>query len=221
MMDDSGDLTIGTESASRVPAPFVRSSCRTRDEVRCEACQQRRTRRGLSVAVDQLAAMERTGRAGPTSASRPASNFWAEAPRPIRPDRRPCGRRACATYMGFSIRSFWPPISSPRSSARSPGAIEEAGRSRGNAHDDPEFRSSSDSRISTSWSRPSWPTMSGHPPLRDAEGDVAIRVGSTMLFLRTAADGEEVIIFAAVVHDVAGRSRATEVLNDLNVEAAG
>ena len=27
------------------------------------------------------------------------------------------------------------------------------------------------------------------------------------------------IIFAAVVHDVAGRSRATEVLNDLNVEA--
>ena len=40
-----------------------------------------------------------------------------------------------------------------------------------------------------------------------------------MLFLRTAADGQEVLIFAAVVHDVAGRSRATEVLNDLNVEA--
>jgi hypothetical protein len=30
-----------------------------------------------------------------------------------------------------------------------------------------------------------------------------------------------VIVFAAVVHDVAGRSRAAEVLNDLNVEAAG
>jgi hypothetical protein len=27
------------------------------------------------------------------------------------------------------------------------------------------------------------------------------------------------VIFAAVVHDVAGRSRAAEVLNDLNVEA--
>ena len=27
------------------------------------------------------------------------------------------------------------------------------------------------------------------------------------------------MIFAAVVHDVAGRSRAAEVLNDLNVEA--
>jgi hypothetical protein len=40
-----------------------------------------------------------------------------------------------------------------------------------------------------------------------------------MLFLRTAPDGQEVIVFAAVVHDVSGRSRAAEVLNDLNVEA--
>jgi hypothetical protein len=61
--------------------------------------------------------------------------------------------------------------------------------------------------------------MYGHPPLRDADGDVAIRVGSTMLFLRTSPDGQEVVVFAAVVHDVAGRSRAAEVLNDLNVEA--
>jgi hypothetical protein len=61
--------------------------------------------------------------------------------------------------------------------------------------------------------------MYGHQPIRDAEGDVAIRVGSTMLFLRTSQDGQEVVVFAAVVHDVAGRSRAAEVLNDLNVEA--
>ena len=61
--------------------------------------------------------------------------------------------------------------------------------------------------------------MFGYPPIRDAEGDIAIRVGSTMLFLRAAPDGQEVIVFAAVVHDVAGRSRAAEVLNDLNVEA--
>jgi len=59
----------------------------------------------------------------------------------------------------------------------------------------------------------------GYPPIRDADGDVAIRVGSTMLFLRTSADGQEVVLFAPVVHDIAGRSRATEVLNDLNVEA--
>ncbi|MFP5283119.1 MAG: T3SS (YopN, CesT) and YbjN peptide-binding chaperone 1, partial [Actinomycetes bacterium] len=61
--------------------------------------------------------------------------------------------------------------------------------------------------------------MHGYPPMRDAEGDVAIRVGSTMIFLRTPADGQEIVVFAAVVHDVVGRSRAAEVLNDLNVEA--
>jgi hypothetical protein len=59
----------------------------------------------------------------------------------------------------------------------------------------------------------------GHTPIRDEEGDVAIRVGSTMIFLRTASDAQEVVVFAAVVHDVEGRSRAAEVLNDLNVEA--
>ena len=59
----------------------------------------------------------------------------------------------------------------------------------------------------------------GHRPIRDDEGDVVIRVGSTMVFLRTSTDAREVILFAAVVHDVAGRSRATEVLNDLNIEA--
>ena len=61
--------------------------------------------------------------------------------------------------------------------------------------------------------------MFGHRPIRDAEGDIAIRVGSTMLFLRVSADGWEIVVFATVVHDVSGRSRATEVLNDLNVDA--
>jgi len=59
----------------------------------------------------------------------------------------------------------------------------------------------------------------GHPPMRTADGDVAIRSGSTVVFLRSTPDGEELIVFAALVHDVDGRSRACEVLNDLNVEA--
>ena len=60
----------------------------------------------------------------------------------------------------------------------------------------------------------------GHPPIRDEEGDIVIRVGSTLVFLRTAADAQDVVLFSAVVHDIAGgRSRATEVLNDLNVES--
>lgn len=59
----------------------------------------------------------------------------------------------------------------------------------------------------------------GHPPLRDGQGDVALRVGSTMLFLRSTPDYQELVLFAVLVHDVAGRSRACEVLNDLNTES--
>ncbi len=59
----------------------------------------------------------------------------------------------------------------------------------------------------------------GHPPLRNEQGDVAIRVGSAILFLRSSEDASELILFSPLVHDVNGRSRACEVLNDLNVES--
>lgn len=59
----------------------------------------------------------------------------------------------------------------------------------------------------------------GHPPMRNEQGDVAIRVGSTVVFLRSTPDAAELVLFSALVHDVAGRSRAAEVLNDLNVES--
>lgn len=59
----------------------------------------------------------------------------------------------------------------------------------------------------------------GHPPLRTVQGDVAIRVGSTMVLCRSTPDGAELVLFSPLVHDVVGRSRACEVLNDLNVES--
>ncbi|MFV0428463.1 MAG: T3SS (YopN, CesT) and YbjN peptide-binding chaperone 1 [Arachnia sp.] len=59
----------------------------------------------------------------------------------------------------------------------------------------------------------------GHPPLRNERGEVAIRVGSTVIFLRSTPDFQELVLFAAIVHDVSGRSRACEVLNDLNTES--
>ena len=58
----------------------------------------------------------------------------------------------------------------------------------------------------------------GRPALRNAQGDVAIRVGSTVVFCRSTPDIRELVLFAALVHDVSGRSRACEVLNDLNVQ---
>lgn len=61
-------------------------------------------------------------------------------------------------------------------------------------------------------------SMFGRPALRNAQGDVAIRVGSTVIFCRSTPDCQELLLFAALVHDVSGRSRACEVLNDLNVD---
>ncbi|RRD50117.1 T3SS (YopN, CesT) and YbjN peptide-binding chaperone 1 [Arachnia propionica] len=61
--------------------------------------------------------------------------------------------------------------------------------------------------------------MFGQPALRNAQGDVAIRVGSTVVFCRSTPDFRELVLFAPLVHDVSGRSRACEVLNDLNVES--
>ncbi|MDA8438355.1 MAG: YbjN domain-containing protein [Propionibacterium sp.] len=61
--------------------------------------------------------------------------------------------------------------------------------------------------------------MFGHQPFRDSEGDIAIRVGSTVVFVRVTPDAQEVIVFSVLVHDVDGRSRAAEILNDLNAES--
>ncbi|WP_296137832.1 T3SS (YopN, CesT) and YbjN peptide-binding chaperone 1 [uncultured Tessaracoccus sp.] len=58
----------------------------------------------------------------------------------------------------------------------------------------------------------------GHPALRNPDGEVAIRLGTAMLFLRSTPDADEIMLFSPLVHDVSGRSRACEVLNDLNVE---
>lgn len=59
----------------------------------------------------------------------------------------------------------------------------------------------------------------GSPAMRDDDGTFAVRVGSTMLFVRIPSDCREVRLFSVVVHDIAGRSRAAEVLNDVNAHA--
>jgi len=59
----------------------------------------------------------------------------------------------------------------------------------------------------------------GYEPLTDTDGDFAIRVGSAMVFVRCTPDAHEVIVFSPVVHELEGRSRAMEVLSDLNAEA--
>lgn len=59
----------------------------------------------------------------------------------------------------------------------------------------------------------------GHAPVPDEQGDYGIRVGSTMVFVRASTDVRDVLIFSSVVHDIEGRSRAMEVISDLNTES--
>jgi hypothetical protein len=221
VMDDSADLTIGTESGSSDPAPFVRFSCPMRDRVRCEAASNAVLGEDFQLATNQLAAMERLGWLPPsTDPPHPTSNFWVEAPQEESDRIAALAVGALRDVYGVQHPIFLAPDQLAEVLHPVTGPLETtAGELALLRHDDLESHLARDRSHLDRLVEAELAEMFGHPPLRDSEGDVAIRVGSTMLFLRTAADGQEVLIFAAVVHDVAGRSRATEVLNDLNVEA--
>jgi len=79
MIDDSGDLTIGTESESEDPAPYITLTSPARDRVRCEAASNAVLGEDFQLGVEQLAAMERCGWNPPAVDGAGAStNFWVE-----------------------------------------------------------------------------------------------------------------------------------------------
>ena len=230
MIDDSADLTIGTESEGNGPPPFVRLSSPRQGVIRCEAASNAALGDDFQLSAELVGAMERLGwqpaSAGedqaPASQSTQASaNFWIELPQ-VESDRvSELAVAALRDVYGVQHPVFLAPDQLAEVLQPAPPLIET----------DPPIKVLELERADLTPTMPrdqqhlndlvdaELAEMYGHRPIRDAEGDVAIRVGSTMLFLRTSRDGQEVVIFAAVVHDVAGRSRAAEVLNDLNVEA--
>jgi hypothetical protein len=229
MIDDSADLTIGTES-SNDPAPFVRLSSPRRDVIRCEAASNAVLGDDFQLSSELSARMERLGWQAPVldgehtpaaEAPQLTANFWVELAQ-VESDRiSELVVSALRDVYGVQHPIFLAPdqlaeVLQParRQSRRSASVkvleLQRADLTPAMPRDQQHLNDLVDAELAE---------MYGHRPIRDAEGDVAIRVGSTMLFLRTSRDGREVVIFAAVVHDVAGRSRAAEVLNDLNVEA--
>ena len=217
VIDDSADLRIGTESVSDGTAPLVTFSSPAPNLVRAEAASNAVLGHTFRLSPRQLAEMERLGWRPPTSEPpRPTANFWAEhdqehsdllsqlavaALRDVYGVQHPVF--LSPDHLAEVLQPSPPPLASPaHGSVPASGATVPGSQEHLNDLVDEELSE-----------------MFGHRPIRDSEGDIAIRVGSTMLFLRTTADGREVVVFAAVVHDVEGRSRATEVLNDLNVDA--
>jgi hypothetical protein len=230
MIDDSADLTIGTESEGDGPPPFVRLSSPRRDVVRCEAASNAALGEDFQLSPELLVRMEELGWEPPTvggehssaaDVSQQEANFWVELPQ-VESDRiSELAVSALRDVYGVQHPIFLAPDQLAEVLQPAPPPIEadaavkvleleRADLTPTMPRDQQHLNDLVDAELAE---------MYGHRPIRDAEGDVAIRVGSTMLFLRTSRDGQEVVIFAAVVHDVAGRSRAAEVLNDLNVEA--
>ena len=221
LIDSSGDLTISSGSvddvsrpSAHVGSPLLRFSCANGDLVRCVAAGNASLASDFQLTASQQEAMEQIGWQ-PSDRSAEPGDYWAERRQDESDQLSELAVAALRDVYGVQHPIFLAPDQLAEVLHPSPTPIEETptlngGRPTPGQPDRRQLNTLVDAELST---------MFGHTPMRDAEGDVAIRVGSTMLFLRTAADGQEIMLFAAVVHDVSGRSRAAEVLNDLNVEA--
>jgi len=56
----------------------------------------------------------------------------------------------------------------------------------------------------------------GHPPQKDDDGDIPVSRGSALVFVRVRRDTPVVEVFAPLVRAISGRTRAAEVVADLN-----
>ncbi|GAB3713800.1 T3SS (YopN, CesT) and YbjN peptide-binding chaperone 1 [Mariniluteicoccus flavus] len=216
VMDDTSDLTIGSVATSAETVPFVRFHSISRDVVRAEAASNGVLGEDYQLGSAQLDQLEKQGWHPPTSEGpRPTPNFWFED------DQEDSDRLARLTVEALrDVYGIQHPV------FLAPDQLAEILQPRdepleGYSEFDPEDIVATvpvnhehlDDMIEAELAE-----MFGHQPLRDTEGDFAIRVGSTMLFLRTTADHREIIVFACLVNDVEGRSRAMEILSDLNTE---
>lgn len=217
VIDDSADFTIGCAVVDDRSVPYVTFTAVDRTTIRALASSNANLGESYQLGAGQLAQLQRLGWHPPTeSGPRPTTDFWMEM------DQEASDRLAAATVgalrdvFGVQHPVFLDPGDLAEVLTPRPGPI--AAPSEFDAEDVvatmPTGRDHLDGMVAAELTQ-----MFGHAPLRDQEGDIGLRVGSAMLFLRVSTDGRELILFSVLVHDVAGRSRAAEVLNDLNAEA--
>ncbi len=219
MIDESGDLTIGTVADSGGPPPFVSFASDAaesdgRPQIRSEAASNANLGDTFQLAPAQLHAMEELGWQSPTAEPGGSSNFWVTRSQEESDEISRLAVGALRDVYGVLHPVFLAPSQLAEVLTSRPSEVEAADLPESVVALLPGSREHLDELIDAELT-----DLLGHPPIRDSEGDVAIRVGSTMVFLRSAGDGREIIVFSTVVHEVDGRSRASEVLNDLNSEA--
>ena len=226
VIDDTADLTISTTSGGNGPQPFVTLSSPRPGVIRCEAAGNAVLGADFQLSVERLTTMEELGWQPPTvegeeGSRRPTANFWIELPQAASDRMSELAVSALRDIYGVQHPVFLAPdkLAEALQPAQPPIETDTAIRVERLEQPDLEPTMPRNQQHLNDLVDAELAEIYGRPPIRDADGDVAIRVGSTMLFMRTSTDGQEIVLFAPVVHDVAGRSRATEVLNDLNVEA--
>lgn len=226
VVDDGSVLTVGTLSGEDERSPWISFAVGARPSreqdpvVHMEAASNASLGDGFQLVASQLDQLEQLGWQPPTSEGpHPTSNFFVDH---VQDDCTGLAALAVATLRdvyGVQHPVFLAPdhlaeILSPdpaRMEVPEPaGVLDE--------HDAVAQMPGSREQLDR-WVALELTQMFGHEPIRDAEGDYTIRVGSTMVFVRTAPDAREVVLFSALVHDLEGRSRAAEVLNDLNSES--
>ncbi len=217
-MDAGATLRIGSMATEQEgTSPFVLFRCLPNERLVAEAAGNAALSEEFQLAPHQLEALEELGWNPPNvDSSHPCENYWMPGDQENALD---LARRA-----GDVLRSVYgvphPAFLAPDQLAEilTPPGVREA----------PATTFESDELIAhlvtgkTQLDRlikAELTGLLGHSPLQDADGDFALRVGSTMVFVRATTDAQEVLVFSAVVHDVEGRSRAMEVLSDLNTEA--
>lgn len=217
-MDPGASLRIGSLATEQEgTAPFVVFRCAGDDVLIAEAAGNAALSEEFQLVAEQLTAIDELGWQPPNvEDAHPTENFWR-----IGSQERAAELAQAATQLLREVyRVPHPAFLAPDQLAEilTPPGAREAPRSTFDAEDLAarlvSGKADLDRLIEAELTE-----LLGHPPLQDADGDFALRVGSTMVFVRATTDAQEVLVFSAVVHDVDGRSRAMEVLSDLNTEA--
>lgn len=217
VMDDTQDLTIGSAAGTTSETvPYVSFSAIARDVVRAEAAGNAVLGEHYQLTALQLEEFGRRGWHPPTSeGARLAPNLWIECPQEDSDLLAELAIGALRDIYGIQHPVFLAADHlaeilqpSPTPLHGSPD-IDGEDVTAGVAVNPGHLKDMIEAELAG---------MFGHRPLRDSEGDLTVRVGSTMLFVRTATDHREIIVFAALVHELEGRSRAMEILSDLNTE---
>ncbi len=218
-LDPGARLTIGSIATEQEgQAPFVSFGCDGERDIIAEAAANAALSEEFQLTAEQLTALAALGWEPPNvDDEHPSPNFWRRAPQEHSAELAEAAVAVLRQIYQVPHPAFLAPdqlaeILTPPSTRELPvaTAIAEADLTVVRAGSFAEL----DRLVGDDLA-----AVLGYPPMRDQDGDYAIRVGSTMVFVRPVSDAQEVLVFAAVVHDVEGRSRAMEVLTDLNAEA--